>query len=346
MPGKTKPTQDPSGHVTFTAQQMAFYSMAQRRAERTEAARNAGVLEYKASRNPMRAEKTPRGSEYKCFDFGIPDGPKDLKEWERWKYPEWDLGLMGKFRSQKSVYEEYMRKHFEYTRKLEEYREQEAQKKEHAAALTQRSARSVEAPEGLWGQDPNEQQQSSRAGAGAGAGTARHSARDLYDFDDYLGEGGSARGGGRNKKTGRKVPPLPLSDAGSNNNSSSNKISEFRMIAGLNPEALAKWRAKRAADFVTTQKHPLDPPTGRELVEKPFVVTICRDGQPEPKAPNEVRKIRPPPSKFALAAGGGGVGVLQESLSQLMGELQRTDAEIERNKLALKLKAGGSGRYG
>ena len=122
------------------------------------------------------------------------------------------------------------------------------------------------------------------------------------------------------------------------------------MIAEINPEALAKWRAKRAADFVTKQKHPLDPPTSRELLERPFVVTIPR-GKPEPKAPNEVRKIYVAPSKFGIgnytSGGGGGgpevnTGRLQESLSQLMGELARTESEIERNQLKLGLKGKSS----
>ena len=374
-----------SGHVTYSAQQMAFYQMCQRRGERVEAKRNHGVLEYKKSRNPLRAEKTPRGKDYKCFDFSIPEGRKDLKDWERWEYPEMDFGLMGKFNTQKHIYQNYINKHEDYKRKLLEFEESTAiqqtelkklaedaaRRSEASSEVGASSQRSARVPGGLWvdqdgGGGSSSSRRTSRREGNALARDLTLNLDDMYSFDksgESYARTARHNPGGGGGKPGRKinVPHLPLGDDVPSDSlkGSPHKISDFRMIAGINPEAVAKWRAKRAADFVTTQKHPLVPPTSRELVDKPFVVTIIRD-KVEPKAPNEVRKVYPATSKFGSASfsgggsggggGGGGsarevnTGRLRESLTHLMGELDRTDAEIERHQLKLALKAKSTAR--
>lgn len=60
-----------------------------------------GLLERKRDRNPLKAERSPRG-EFIGYDFGIPH-----KEPEpgRWVYPETDWGLMAKFSTQKPIYD-------------------------------------------------------------------------------------------------------------------------------------------------------------------------------------------------------------------------------------------------
>lgn len=97
-----------SGHVSYSTQQLAFYGMVDRRANKINVARKHGTLKYKADRNPMRAEKTPRKADNGCFDFSIPTGRKDLKDWHRWEYPDTDFGLMGKFNTQKERYSNYI----------------------------------------------------------------------------------------------------------------------------------------------------------------------------------------------------------------------------------------------
>lgn len=329
MPGKTKPTVDPSGHVTYNSQQAKFYQMVQNRSERIEAARNHGVLEYKPSRNPLRAEKTPRSKDHKCFNFSIPEGRKDLKDWERWQYPEIDFGLMGKFRSQKHVYDTYMGKHEDYMRKLENFREEEklatTQREKEPFKATQEamtSSRAIDPPGGLWGDEGNQKYDSARASA-RGNDTSRTNRECI--FDELQTETS------RVKQTRKKVPPI-----GQEPDTEKTTISNFRMIAGLNPEALAKWRAQRAAVFVTTQKHPLDPPTARELIERPFLVTYPRGGV-EPREHVEIRKIHKPINKYATEAVVN-TARLQQGLGALMSELERTESEIERHELKLALK--------
>ena len=324
-----------SGHVTYSAQQMAFYKMVQNRAERIEAARNHGALEYKPSRNPMRAEKTPRPKDYRCFDFSVPTGRKDLKEWERWEYPEIDMGLMGKFKSQQHTYESFISQHNDYKRKLAEKQiedkakelEEEQRKGEatqRAALEASKAARSVQPPKGLWGSD---QQQGSSTTA---------SLSSLLGDEYNMLFGTDTKKMTKKGTQGKRVPRLPLGSDDNPDSPTRLKISEYRMISGLTPEAVAKWRAKRAAEFVTKQKHPLDPPTARLLVDKPFVVTFPRGGV-EPKEPVSIKKIPPPANKYATEAVIN-TARLQDGLKSLMGELARTEMQLEREELKLALK--------
>eukprot|EP00981_Chlorochromonas_danica_P010265 scaffold3070_cov200-Ochromonas_danica.AAC.3 len=63
--------------------------------------RATGVLSTKPSRNPLQAERSPRG-EFKGFSFDPPPAEAPV---ERWKYPENDWGLMAKFSSQKAIFD-------------------------------------------------------------------------------------------------------------------------------------------------------------------------------------------------------------------------------------------------
>lgn len=63
--------------------------------------REAGLLEVKLARNPLKAERSPRG-EFKGFSF---DPPPSMPVAERWTYPDNDWGMMAKFSSQREIYE-------------------------------------------------------------------------------------------------------------------------------------------------------------------------------------------------------------------------------------------------
>lgn len=94
MPGKTKPTQDLSGHVTMTTSQQGMFNEVNRKAQLIEFQRNAGLLVQRPYRNPVKAEKTPRKEWEANFDFSIPEKPKEV---ERWILPDTDWGLMSKY---------------------------------------------------------------------------------------------------------------------------------------------------------------------------------------------------------------------------------------------------------
>ena len=107
-----------SGHVSYTSQQHNFWGMVDRRNNRIEVMRKHGTLPTKARRNPMRAEKTPRKDDHGHFDFSIPTGRKELKDFHRWDYPETDFGLMGKFNTQKDKYDIFKGTQKEYIEKM------------------------------------------------------------------------------------------------------------------------------------------------------------------------------------------------------------------------------------
>jgi hypothetical protein len=107
-----------SGHVSYTTQQHNFWGMVDRRNNKIDVMRKTGTLPARQTRNPLRAEKTPRRDDLAHFDSSIPTGRKELKAFERWDYPEVDFGLMGKFRSQQDRYEAFHGTQKEYIEKL------------------------------------------------------------------------------------------------------------------------------------------------------------------------------------------------------------------------------------
>lgn len=147
-----------SGHVSYTAQQHNFWGMIDRRNNRIEVMRKHGTLPTKQVRNPMRAEKTPRRDDHGHFDFSIPTGRKELKDFHRWDYPESDFGLMGKFATQKDKYElfkgtqkeyiEKMKAKAAYEKELEEQLRREAEEIAERANMpsARSSAREEETP--------------------------------------------------------------------------------------------------------------------------------------------------------------------------------------------------------
>lgn len=83
---------------TLTTSQSQFYTDINKRFDRIEYMRMGGSLPQKATRNPLRAEKTPRKEALSCADFEVPEKPSHMIAPERWHYPETDWGLMAKFR--------------------------------------------------------------------------------------------------------------------------------------------------------------------------------------------------------------------------------------------------------
>ena len=109
-----------SGHVSQSTQKQNFYAMIDRRNNKIEMLRKHGMLKHKPERHPLKAEKTPRREDLEKFDFSIPTGRKELKDFDRWSYPEVDFGLMGKFQSQKHKYEAFSDTQKEYIEKMKE----------------------------------------------------------------------------------------------------------------------------------------------------------------------------------------------------------------------------------
>eukprot|EP01033_Poteriospumella_lacustris_P006189 gene6189-4447_t len=93
--------QNPSGHITMDSQQARFFQEIMAKDHKLTKLQEWGLIEHKRQRNPLAAERSPRG-EFIGFDFSI---PKKEPEPERWTYPESDWGLMAKLRTQKPIYD-------------------------------------------------------------------------------------------------------------------------------------------------------------------------------------------------------------------------------------------------
>ena len=258
----------------------------------------------------MRAEKTPRNPEKGKYDYSIPTGRKDLKDWDRWNYPEVDFGLMGQFKTQKETY-----KHFIDT--LEDY---QSQVKNYKQATKDKASAADES--GMIG---------SARGDYSARSSARGSAREGYD--GYDSARSSARGSARGDYSSREpdLTPTTLDE---------HKISTFKGLGGPNPEVLAQWRATRAAEFIQ-HKGNFEPKPKQD-------VDHGREFMPPGKFHDEVpdyggNKLKPPKKHKKVwgglvphSTGGPDMQQLQDSLKNLTQELQKTESAIKKQESSIQ----------
>lgn len=280
---KTKPTQDPSGHISMSVAEAAFIRDVNHRFDRIEYMRLAGTLEQCPSRNPLRAEKTPRHKQLSCDDYAIPPLPDNLKQPKRWDYPESDWGLMAKFQSQKQIYDKIFAMKQNYTDSVAKFQAEKA--------MTMQLEEEKNKMSTARGENNNDNVlNSARNGDGSSSSRLMNTARAVIDPSSsdtsQLGSGrlNSSRVSIGNDSMSSSSSSSSLQSSMSSRRDESNvnnaqfnaddlyyqKISTMKSLQGVHPEILAKWRAKRASEFVVTQKHPLDPPTARDLTARPF----------------------------------------------------------------------------
>ena len=229
------------------------------------------------------------------FDNSVPEAPKQV---DRWHYPETDWGLMAKFRSQKPIYDKILSMEQEYKEKVQEFNGKSID--DGASSGTIASSRNV------------------------------NTITTTRDSIDELKSGRLTERTSRTATTSRKDSQLPYEP----NKLYDQSISTFKVVGKTNPEILAKWRAKRAADFVLTQTHPLEPPTSRILSDKLF--------KPAGVAPDvivnkEFVKVKKRSHKPSTAIEPVDTARLQEKLGSLMSALNQTQSEIERQELKIAL---------
>jgi len=300
---KTKPTQDPSGHISLSVAEAAFLRDVNHRFDKIEYMRMAGTLEHRPSRNPLRAEKTPRHKQLSCDDYAIPPLPDHLQPPQRWNYPDSDWGLMAKFRSQQGVYNKIFTMKQTYADTVAKFQADKAATAAAASAAAATVEKEKEKEKEKEGGASARVVGSATARGGGGANDGSSSSRLLNSARNVVG--GEGGGGG---VTGRlDSSRVSIANASTTSTLSSvsagkgtgrdifdaddlfyQKVSTMKSLEGVHPgtfihthhthtshtpihtEILAKWRAKRASEFVVTQKHPLDPPTARDLTARPF----------------------------------------------------------------------------
>ena len=98
-----------------------------------------GMIERKETRNPLKAERTPR-IDMRNYSYHPPPGQPVP---EKWKYPENDWGIMSKFQSQKQIYDDIFNKDKEYKDKMAELNYIRAQNQEKIDAEVSRLKQKV-----------------------------------------------------------------------------------------------------------------------------------------------------------------------------------------------------------
>lgn len=297
MPKGQAPPQDWSGHVSLNTQQCNFILECGKKQNKVERLREYGMLKHQPSRNPLRAEKTPRKNFY-GFDY-TPPVAKPAEE--KWHYPDSDWGLMAKFSSQKQIYDDIIQTEKNYAIKLEECMRikkkneemlaRELDKQHHARELAEEKATQEmmaslgkvrpPTPKGPAKTSMHSAREgggySSREGYGTGRSGGYESGRttgrgdDLDHGDgDRTGRGtgrstgrstGTSRGIERESATGRSPPKKQLQSLKSSNPAdlTSHKITTMKELNSTHPEVLAQWRAQRAADFIAANSTTMDP---------------------------------------------------------------------------------------
>ena len=357
MPPKDpKERKDWCGHVTMTYAENEFFKEFQRKALMTETLRSAGLLEQRPSRNPLRAEKTPRqpwqepGGQR--FDFAIPpvneaevaqaarfaSQGKPNKEWE---YPENDWGLMSKFKTQKESYDKVKAMKSNYEGRVEIFKN--TQKANEQSIIINNNNGSSSSSSSNINNNNSDVPLSGRVSA-----RFNSSRSDLGGYnDEYGGAGAGAGTGGQNytsRMTGRaglnsireslEAADESLRMALSKPSLGHFSVKTLKVLADSNPEILDKARAERAARYVSGLKFdPTEPPK------------LTTDYNATQSARDRLRPVFRP---------GGGAVEMDESkrkknsdveskedkdpMAKLMAQLKETNAAIDSQKSKLGIK--------
>lgn len=283
-----------SGHVTMDTATNGFFKENMHKAESIEVRFRHGLLPVKARRNPLVAERSPR-QKVKAFDFSVP--PKQAEE-SRWHYPEADLGILAKFPSQKEQFDLQHEKERIYDENVKRLEIIKAQREAEMAAEQAKHVARLNGPEAT---------SSARSSAKPGLIDAMSRYDDegpwktntLESTNNF--ETSAQKKSTKQKKTFYEQP-----------------ISTFKNLGAQNPDMLASWRAKRAADFINQQGNPLEPPANLDM-----------DGLEPFRPAGGTLTLKRSTKKFGSSLGGSG------SLPALEDALKATNAAIAKQQLKL-----------
>lgn len=325
--GKRAITQDLTGHVTMTSEQSRAYMHSLERTSLINGKIKSGTITYKKTRNPLRAEPTPR-VDYKGFNYNPPPAPKEK---ERWVYPDTDWGLMLKFSSQKVIYQELEETAKRCDDRIREFRS----KKTDGSANTARN--------------PDTQRGTARDPSGRVA-SARLDSQDMAlssSARNFLDNSGSFEAV-RNKESARA--------ARAEEEHAAKNLKALKILRSKNhPEIIEKYRADRAAEFIRHQKHAFDAPTHRDLPDIDFrpgggIVNMDRVRDERAVRQEELKSMK----RGKIGGSGASVmsmatlkskdkeapvdtGRMKEQLTSLLDQLNQTEEELGRQELKIAL---------
>jgi hypothetical protein len=122
---------NPSGHIFMDNAMSGAFKQTEQRINKINRQREAGELNHRPERNPLRAQATPRQDWKIGFEFAPPPA-KPVPE--RWVIPESDWGLMSKFSSQKGIYDAIYRKQANYDNEVAKFQATKAQNEQKIEA--------------------------------------------------------------------------------------------------------------------------------------------------------------------------------------------------------------------
>lgn len=320
--------QNPSGHIFFDNAMSGALKLSEKRINRITRQHETGTMKFKLERNPIRAEATPR-QEWKIgYDSSI---PCKEREPDKWNYPESDWGLMSKFRSQKTIYDEIYEKQANYKKEVESFKELKAN---NERKILEEKKREIErgAIKEKWREfeDPD---------------TVKIVSQHLltgYEDESLLDDANRLPSAGGHKAKHRKADIAKLlslhRDIGPIDTTKPvNKynISQIKGLKDTNPELLGEWRSERAAKYVNKQTNPVAQPPARELTTEPFRPCGKKVAKPRTLAGLDSSGKKIPGTGTYGGVGAHAAGGMDTQQLQTM--LQDTEAQIERQKLVIGL---------
>lgn len=191
-------------------------------------------MNHKKERNPLRAERSPR-NQFIGYNFSVPE--KKYKEPERWNYPATDWGLMSKFSSQQKIYDAIYRKEADYKDKFRELQEIKRENQKKIAEELYKQQHLYDGPGENSNHHHHHQHQQS----------INKYTENIHDsINDELSEI-KRKEEIKNHKKGFKRDIKSKEKK----NLEDMDISGFKTLQSKHPEVLAKWRAERAAKFIS-----------------------------------------------------------------------------------------------
>lgn len=234
-----------SGHVTMDTATNGFFKETMHKTESIEVRFRHGLLPLKSKRNPLVMERSPR-EKVKPFDFSVP--PKQPEE-ARWNYPEADLGILAKFPSQKEQFDLQREKERIYDENVKRLEIIKAQREAEMAAEQAKHVARLNGPE------------ASTYSAPLASSTKSGLIDAMTRYDD------EGKWKTNTFESSNNKPEMTAQKKSSKQKKSfyEQPISTFKNLGTQNPDMLASWRAKRAADFINKQGNPLEPPTNVDM---------------------------------------------------------------------------------
>eukprot|EP01039_Chlorochromonas_danica_P008976 gene8976-9908_t len=336
--------QNMSGHITMNAQQAMFFQELNTKAHRIARMRATGVLSTKPSRNPLQAERSPRG-EFKGFSFDPPPAEAPV---ERWKYPENDWGLMAKFSSQKAIFDaiyERERKKKEVDEHIRKIKDENMEKINHELQKQQDMFKIDDELDG------DERRKREAAGVAASALHKKHHLSVDHFVDPNHDKVNRSSLQTLKQSTQRNLQ-LIEKELLRKKKLTDFKLSSIKTLQTNHPEVLVQVRSERALQYVNklVEKGLLDdngiakPRQHVAVVAAGSLMGGSSDGGGGRKSLQA--SGRSTLNKARGGGGGGGSGCDEElPLDVLQAELASTQQQIERQKLKIGLQGGRTRKH-